>query len=69
MTMIGALVLFVCTAWVSFFAGHFLGMLLEWKYWRLGSINFFASLLSTVLGLTAAFILAGPENPHKESKE
>lgn len=60
------LVLFVSTAWISFFVGHFLGMLLKWEYWRLGSINFFASLLATVLGLTAALILAGPETSNNE---
>ena len=63
------LVLYICTAWVSFFVGHFLGMVLKWDVWRLGSINFFASLLATVLGLIAARILAGPESPRKETQE
>jgi len=53
------LALYVVTAWVSFFAGQFVSMLLGWDYWRLGTLNLFPALLATLLGLLASTLLAG----------
>ena len=53
--------LYVITAWISFFAGQLVSSLLGWQYWRLGSLNLFAALLATVLGLFASAILVGPD--------
>lgn len=53
--------LYLGTAWIGFFAGHFMGEWWDWRMLRLGSLNLFASLLGASLGLVAASILAGPE--------
>jgi hypothetical protein len=53
------LALYVVTAWISFFAGQFVSMLLGWNYWRLGTLNLFPALLATLLGLFASMLLAG----------
>jgi len=53
--------LYLGTAWIGFFAGHFMGEWWDWRMMRLGSINLFASLLGAAMGLVAASILAGPE--------
>ena len=54
--------LYLGTAWVGFFAGHFVGEWWEWRTLRLGSINLFASILGAIVGLFVASILAGPEH-------
>jgi uncharacterized membrane protein YeaQ/YmgE (transglycosylase-associated protein family) len=53
--------LYLGTAWVGFFAGHFVGEWWEWRTLRLGSINLFASILGAIVGLFFASLLAGPE--------
>lgn len=53
--------LYLVTAWVGFFIGHFVGEWWDWRMLRLGSLNLFASTLGAALGLIAASILAGPE--------
>ena len=55
------LALYVVTAWVSFFAGQFVSMLLHWDYWRLGPLNLFPALLATLVGLlVTTFLIGGP---------
>jgi len=53
--------LYLGTAWVGFFAGHFVGEWWAWRTLRLGSINLFASILGAMVGLLVANLLAGPE--------
>ncbi|MEX0789031.1 MAG: hypothetical protein WD906_03890 [Anaerolineales bacterium] len=53
--------LYLGTAWVGFFVGHFVGEWWGWQTFRLGSINLFASILGAVVGLLVASLLAGPE--------
>lgn len=55
--------LYVVTAWVAFFAGHFVGNWLRWTALRIGPLNLLPALLATVLGLLAATFLAGREQP------
>jgi uncharacterized membrane protein len=54
------LVLYLISAWIAFFTGHFLGSSLDWTTWRWGSLNMLPSLLVTVLALILADVLAGP---------
>jgi ABC-type sugar transport system permease subunit len=60
---VGRLVLFLFSAWVSFFTGQLVSNLLDWKLLRFGAINLFPALLATLIGLLAASFLAGPEHP------
>jgi flagellar motor component MotA len=64
--------LYIATAWVAFFVGHFVGSWLGWDFLQLGVLNLFPALLATLLGLLAASILAGPERksipPQKKGK-
>ena len=53
--------LYLGTSWVGFFAGHFVGEWWNWHTLRLGSLNLFAAVLGSLVGLVAANILAGPE--------
>lgn len=53
--------LYVLTAWVAFFLGQLVGEWLDWRLFRYGTLNLFPAVFATVLGLTAASILAGPE--------
>lgn len=62
------LLLYLATAWISFFAGHFIGALLEIKFWPLGTLYLFPAFLATLIGLIAANILAGPEKPRKRKR-
>ncbi|OGT25053.1 MAG: hypothetical protein A2Z17_03515 [Gammaproteobacteria bacterium RBG_16_66_13] len=64
---LGRLFLYVSTAWIAFFAGHWVASLLRWELGRVGSLNLFPAILATLIGLTAASILAGPagnRTPH-----
>jgi uncharacterized membrane protein YfcA len=54
------LLLYVITSWIAFFAGHFLGALIGWTTLRVGSLNLLPALLSSVLVLILADIMAGP---------
>lgn len=52
--------LYLLTAWVAFFLGHFVGEWLDWRLLRYGTLNLFPAVFATLLGLAAASILAGP---------
>jgi hypothetical protein len=56
------LLLYVLCSWASFFSGHWLGSLLHWTSWRWGSLNILPALLSTLLVLVLADVLAGPHD-------
>ena len=63
---LGRLVLYVLTAWVTFFVGQLVGEWLNWRLLRVGTLNLFPALLATFLGLGAAAILAGPERKRQK---
>jgi len=56
----GRLLLYLLCSWPAFFAGHWLGALLDWTSWRLGSLNLLPALLMTGIVLILAEIMAGP---------
>jgi len=55
------MLLYIATAWVSFFAGHLASEWIPWRVLRFGSLNLFPSILATGIGLLTAEVLAGPE--------
>ncbi|MEW6567557.1 MAG: hypothetical protein AB1449_05205 [Chloroflexota bacterium] len=55
------MLLYLVSAWVAFFVGHWIGGLLKWTALRLGPLNLLPALLGTLLGLIAADVLAGSE--------
>lgn len=55
------LLLYVLTAWVAFFVGHWIGNGLKWTTLRIGPLNLLPALLGTLLGLVVADILAGSQ--------
>lgn len=57
---LGRLILYLLTAWLSFFLGHLLGSALGWEAGRLGSLHLVPAILATIIGLLAASVLAGP---------
>jgi hypothetical protein len=65
---VSRMLLYLSTAWVSFFAGHFIGGLLGLDIWSYGTLHLFPALLATIIGLIAASILAGPEKPARRKK-
>jgi hypothetical protein len=69
---IGRLGLYLITSVIAFFAGHLVAEWLGLHIMRIGTINLFAALLSTLLGLVVATILAGstpaPRHPDGSSE-
>ena len=64
------LLLYVLSSWFAFFAGHWLGTLLNWNSWRWGSLNVLPALLSTILVLILADVFAGPRaRPRRKSRK
>jgi len=59
---LGRLVLYLVTAWVAFFLGHALAVLMGWDAGRLGGLNLLPAIVATVIGLMAASLLAGPRD-------
>ena len=55
------LMLYVTTAWVSFFVGQLVSEWIPWRVLRFGSLNLLPDLIATGIGLLTAEILAGPE--------
>jgi hypothetical protein len=64
---LGRLLLYVATAWVAFFSGHFVAELINWQVLRVGTLNLFAAVLAMLIGLVAASFLAG-SNPSPRRK-
>jgi hypothetical protein len=63
--------LFMVSAWISFFIGQAISILLRWELLRVGSINLFPALLATLIGLVMADIFApksGPRPPGKKKR-
>jgi hypothetical protein len=61
------LLLYLIVAWVSFFAGHGIGGLMQWDPLRLGSLNLLPATLTAVVSLIVAEILAGPRSQARRS--
>lgn len=55
------LMLFVASAWVAFFLGHWVGGALGWTTLRVGPLNLLPALTGTALGLIAADVLLGAD--------
>jgi|Deesub1362A_J573_1020465.scaffolds.fasta_scaffold05372_4 hypothetical protein len=55
------LLLYLATAWLSFFTGHFVGEWLNWRLARFGPLNLFPAVLAAIIGMLLASFLAGPE--------
>lgn len=55
------LTLFLASAWVSFFLGHWVGGALGWTALRIGPLNLVPALLGTALGLVVADVLLGSD--------
>lgn len=62
------LILYLVTAWISFFAGHMFAEWIEWRALQVGSINLLSALLATLIGLLTASILAGRETRPKTAR-
>jgi hypothetical protein len=62
------LFLYLATAWISFFSGHFVGEWFGLSIFRFGSLNLLTALLGTILGLFLANLLAPPERRYSRSR-
>jgi len=62
------MILYLATSWISFSAGHMLGEWLDWRAFRVGSINLLPALLATLIGLLTASILAGRDTRPKTAR-
>lgn len=60
--------LYVATAWVTFFIGHWFGEWVGWRALRFGPLNLLPALLATLLGLLASGLLAGGEKSAGKSR-
>ncbi len=56
------MLLYIATAWVSFFAGQLVSEWISWRVLRFGSLNLLPDLIATLIGLMTAHVLAGPES-------
>jgi fucose permease len=65
---LGRLLLYITTAWVAFFSGHFVAELLNWQVLRVGSLNLFAAFLAMLIGLIASSILAGSSSSPRQKR-
>ncbi len=55
------MLLYIATAWVSFFAGQFASEWITWRVLRFGSLNLLPDIIATIIGLMTAHVLSGPE--------
>jgi hypothetical protein len=65
---LGRLLLYLVTAWTAFFLGHALGSLLGWQAGTLGSLHLLPAVVATLVGLSAASLLAGPRSGARPSR-
>jgi hypothetical protein len=56
------LMLYLVTAWTSFFIGQIFSESIEWRLMRVGALNLFPALLATLLGLILAAVFLAPES-------
>jgi H+/Cl- antiporter ClcA len=56
------MLLYIATAWVSFFAGQLVSEWISWRVLCFGSLNILPDLIATLIGLMTAHVLAGQEN-------
>ena len=57
---LGRLLLYLLTAWVTFFLGHFVSQWTGWHAGRVGPLNLAPALAAAIIGLISADFLAGP---------
>lgn len=62
------LLLYIATAWVSFFAGQLVSEWISWQVMRFGSLNLLPNLIATGIGLMVADVLAGPETESGQTR-
>jgi fucose permease len=65
---LGRLLLYVTTAWIAFFSGHFVAEIISWQFLRVGTLNLFAALLAMLIGLVAASFLAGSNSSPRRKR-
>ncbi len=63
------MLLYVATAWVSFFAGQLVSEWIHWRVLRFGSLNLLPNLIATGIGLFAAEVLATPETKARQTRK
>ncbi|MEJ2571125.1 MAG: hypothetical protein P8Y98_11350 [Anaerolineales bacterium] len=63
------MMLYVATAWVSFFAGQLVSEWIHWRVLRFGSLNLLPDLVATIIGLFTAEVLAGPEAESRQTRK
>lgn len=56
------LMLYLATAWISFFIGQLFSESIGWRLMRVGALNLFPALLATLLGLILAAVFLAPES-------
>ena len=56
------LMLYLVTAWISFFIGQLFSESIEWRLMRVGALNLFPALLATLLGLIISAVFLAPES-------
>lgn len=62
------LLLYITTAWVSFFAGQLVSEWISWQVLRFGSLNLLPNLIATGIGLLTADVLAGSETKTNQTR-
>ena len=55
------LLLYLFTAWISFFIGQIFSESIAWRLLRMGALNLFPALLATLLGLIFSAVFLAPE--------
>lgn len=63
------MLLYVATAWVSFFAGQLVSEWIHWRVLRFGSLNMLPNLIATGIGLFTAEVLAGPTIESRQTRK
>jgi hypothetical protein len=61
------MLLYIATAWVSFFAGQLVSEWISWRVLRFGSLNLLPNIIATGIGLLTAHVLAGPDSKSDSS--
>jgi len=62
------MLLYISTAWVSFFAGQLVSEWISWRVLRYGSLNLLPDLIATFIGLLTANVLAGPNSEPAQTR-
>jgi hypothetical protein len=62
------MLLYIATAWVSFFAGQMVSEWISWRVLRFGSLNLLPNCIATFIGLLTANVLAGPDTEPAQTR-